>query len=82
MPTMVPGKKTTPVVLVESTRGIIPERRLRVTESRAASQAVAPSASVASIRSAEPRTSSARRLSETAAAVIAFPITIPPTGTM
>ena len=81
MPTIVPGKNTIPVVLVESMRVIMPERRLRVTRSREASQDVAPSASVASIRRADPRISSARRLSDTAAAVIAFPITMPPTGT-
>jgi hypothetical protein len=32
----VPGKKTTPVVLVESTSMIIPERRLRETRPEAA----------------------------------------------
>jgi hypothetical protein len=67
--------------LVESISGIIPERRLRVTAPRAASRAVAPSASVASIWPAEPRISSASRFSDTAAAVIALPITMPPTGT-
>jgi hypothetical protein len=36
---------------------------------------------VASIWSREPRTSSASRFNATAAAVIALPITIPPTGT-
>ena len=50
MPTIVPGKKIRPVVLVESTRVIIPERRARRTIGAAASWAVAPSARVASIR--------------------------------
>ena len=81
IPTIVPGKKTTPVVFVESIRVIMPERRLRVTAPRAASPAVAPSASVASIWFLLPDTSSASRLSATAAAVIALPMTIPPTGT-
>ena len=81
IPTIVPGKKTMPVVFVESISGIIPERRLRVTSPRAAWFEVAPRARVASIRAAPPRTSSPRRLSATAAAVMEFPITIPPTGT-
>ena len=66
---------------MESTSVIIPERRLRLTTPSAACREVAPSASVASIRPREPFTSSPSRLSATAAAVIAFPITIPPTGT-
>ena len=41
---MVPGKNTTPVVLVESISGIIPERRLRVTAARAAWREVATAA--------------------------------------
>ena len=76
-----PGKKTTPVVFVESISGIIPERRLRVTSPRAAWREVAPSASIASIWRLPSCTSSASRLSATAAAVIELPITIPPTGT-
>ena len=54
---MVPGKKINPVVLVESIRAIIPERRLRLTMGAAASRAVAPSASVASIRARASATS-------------------------
>ena len=81
MPTIVPGKKIRPVVLVESTRVIIPERRARRTKGAAASWAVAPSARVASILSRESAISSPRRLSATAEAVIALPITMPPTGT-
>ena len=50
---MVPGKKIRPVVFVESTSGIIPERRLRRTTGNAAWVEVAPRASVASIREAE-----------------------------
>ncbi len=50
MPTIVPGKKISPVVLVESTRVIIPERRLRRTSGVTAWEEVAPSARVASIR--------------------------------
>ena len=52
-----------------------------MTAPAAACREVAPSASVASIAAREPPTSSASRLSATAAAVIALPITIPPTGT-
>ena len=59
----------------------MPERRLRLRSGRIAWLAVAPSASVASICAAPSATSSPRRLSATAAAVIALPITIPPTGT-
>ena len=81
MPTIVPGKKISPVVLVESTSVIIPERRARRTIGRAASRAVAPSASVASILARESPTSSPSRLRATADAVIALPTTIPPTGT-
>jgi hypothetical protein len=66
---MAPGKKIRPVVLVESIRGIIPERRLRRVMGRIAWVAVAPSASVASIRPAASWTSSPRRLSATADAV-------------
>ena len=69
------------MVLVESIRVIIPERRARRTIGAAASCAVAPSASVASIFARESVTSSPRRLSATAEAVIALPITMPPTGT-
>ena len=76
-----PGKKTIPVVLVESTSGIIPERRLRVTVARAAWNEVAPSASIASIWRRPSCISSASRLSATATAVIELPITMPPTGT-
>ncbi len=81
MPTIVPGKKTTPVVLVESIRGMRPERRLLVTMPLAACLDVAPRASAASSWAARPAASSARRLRATAAAVIELPITIPPTGT-
>ena len=81
MPTIVPGKKISPVVLVESTSVIIPERRARRTIGSAASRAVAPSASVASIRARESCISSPSRFSATAEAVIALPITMPPTGT-
>ena len=41
---MIPGKAITPVVLVWSINGIIPERRLRVTRPRTAWPEVAPSA--------------------------------------
>jgi hypothetical protein len=78
---MVPGKKTIPVVFVESTSGIIPERRLRATIAREACWEVAPSASIASICRRPSCISSASRLSATATAVIEFPITMPPTGT-
>ena len=78
---MVPGKKISPVVLVESTRVIIPERRLRRTSGVTACDEVAPRASVASIFRDPTWTSSPSRLRATAAAVIEFPITIPPTGT-
>ena len=81
MPTIVPGKKIRPVVLVESISGIIPERRLRRMIGRIACALVAPSARRASIAPAESVTSSPSLLSATAAAVIALPITIPPTGT-
>ena len=76
-----PGKKISPVVLVESISGIMPERRLRRTTGSIACVAVAPSASVASIRARRARTSSPSRLSATAAAVIELPTTMPPTGT-
>ena len=69
------------MVLVWSISGIMAERRLPVTSPSVACRAVAPSASAASSRRAWPRTSSASRLSATAAAVIALPITMPPTGT-
>ena len=81
IPTIVLGKKIRPVVLVESTRAIIPECRLRRTIGAAASAELAPSARVASICRADEVTSSPRRFSATAAAVIALPITMPPTGT-
>ena len=81
IPTIVPGKKISPVVLVESTRVIIPERSARRTVGAAASRAVAPRARVASIRARASAISSPRRLRATALAVIALPITIPPTGT-
>ena len=81
IPTIVPGKKISPVVLVESIRVIIPERRLRRTIGAAAWVEVAPSASVASISRAWPVTSSPSRLRATAAAVIELPTTMPPTGT-
>jgi hypothetical protein len=45
----VSGKKTIPVVLVESTSGIIPERRLRASVPHAAWNEMAPSASIAAI---------------------------------
>ena len=76
-----PGKKIRPVVLVESIRVIVPERRARRTNGAAASRAVAPSARVASIAARDSVTSSPSRLSATAEAVIALPIIIPPTGT-
>ena len=57
------------------------ERRLRVTRSLVACPALAPSASVASIRPAWSATSSASRFSATAVAVMALPMTMPPTGT-
>lgn len=46
---MVPGKKISPVVLVESISRIMPERRLRLRMGRIAWVDVAPRASVASI---------------------------------
>ena len=49
MPTIVPGKKIRPVVLVESISAIVPERRLRRRLGAPPTVAVAPSASVASI---------------------------------
>ncbi len=60
---------------------IIPERRLRRTIGAAAWVEVAPSARVASISRACRVTSSPSRFRATAAAVIALPTTIPPTGT-
>jgi hypothetical protein len=65
---------------VESISGIIPERRPRVRIGRIAWLAVTPSASVASICALPWATSSPSPFRETAAAVIALPITIPPTG--
>src|SRR4051812_50121788 len=80
MPTIVPGKKIRPVVLVESTRAIIPERKERRMVGAAASRAVAPSASVASIRARASCISSPRRLGGAAEAGLGVPVNQAPTG--